>query len=53
MVLYFMKPEKTSYDTMLCRVSLEGYARVERMNEVGKKEHTNSLYDLLGSRETK
>jgi uncharacterized protein YfaS (alpha-2-macroglobulin family) len=53
MVLYFMKPEKPSYDTMLCRVSLEGYARVERMNEIGKEEHINSLYDLLRSRETK
>lgn len=49
--IYFIKPDKKEYEIKLCQISLDGYARVERMNELRKKEHTNALYDLLKSDE--
>lgn len=49
--IYFIKPAKKEFEVKLCEISLDGYARVERMNEIHKKEHTPALYDLLKSNE--
>lgn len=49
--LYYIKPNKKEYEIKLCQISLDGYARVERMNEIRKKEHVPALYELLKSNE--
>ena len=49
--IYRSQLPKNEYEIKLCQIWLEWYARVERMNEVRKKEHTESLYELLKSKE--
>ncbi len=50
--LYRSQSPKNEYDVKLCQISLEGYARAERMNELKNKIHTTALYSLLSSSET-
>jgi uncharacterized protein YfaS (alpha-2-macroglobulin family) len=49
--MYFMKPKKTEYELKLCRVSLEGYSRFERVIAEGDKKYMDSVYDMLSSSE--
>jgi uncharacterized protein YfaS (alpha-2-macroglobulin family) len=49
--MYFMKPKKTEYELKLCRVSLEGYSRFERVIAEGDKKYLDSVYDMLSSSE--
>ena len=49
--LYRSQGVKDEYEVKLCQIGLEGYARVERMNELRNKAHTPSVYDLLASSE--
>ncbi|NRH21094.1 hypothetical protein HOO68_03555 [Candidatus Gracilibacteria bacterium] len=49
--LYYIKPSKKEFEIKLCQISLDGFSRVERMNEVRKKEHISALYELLKSNE--
>jgi uncharacterized protein YfaS (alpha-2-macroglobulin family) len=50
--IYALDAPKSEYDLKLCRVSLDAYARLERMIGEGKREYTSSLYELLSSSET-
>ena len=50
--LYRSQSPKNEYDIKLCQITIDWYARVERMNELKKKEYTNNLYDLLSSKDT-
>ncbi|MBC7503547.1 hypothetical protein H7169_01120 [Candidatus Gracilibacteria bacterium] len=49
--LYRSQGAKNEYNIELCQIGIDGYARVERMNELRNKSHIQSVYDLLGSRE--
>ncbi len=49
--LYRSQGVKDEYEVKLCQISLEGYARIERMNELRNKDYTQSVYDLLSSTE--
>lgn len=49
--IYRTQLPKNEYEIKLCNIWLEWYARVERMNEIRKKEHTDALYELLASKE--
>lgn len=33
----------------LCKATLEGYSRMERINEIASKDFINASYDLLSS----
>ena len=50
--MYALKTPRKEYSLKLCQVSLEGYARAERMIAENDKKHTESLYALLNSKET-
>ncbi len=50
--LYRSQSVKNEYEIKLCQISLEWYARVERMNEIKNKEHIGNLYSLLSSTDT-
>lgn len=50
--LYALKAPKNEYSVKLCRISLEWYAKAERMIGEWKKEYTESLYNLLSSSDT-
>lgn len=50
--LYSLKTPKNTYTLKLCQISLEWYARAERIVSEWKKEYTQALYDLLSSSET-
>lgn len=50
--LYALKTPKNEYTLKLCRISLEWYAKVERMIQEAKEEYTPTLYTLLSSSET-
>lgn len=47
--LYSLKTPKDTYTLKLCNITLESYARVERMIWEWKKEYTDALYSLLDS----
>ncbi|MBX9809011.1 hypothetical protein K2X92_01310, partial [Candidatus Gracilibacteria bacterium] len=49
--IYRTKSPKNEYEVKLCQISLEGYARIERMNELRNKTHIGALYELLSSNE--
>jgi MG2 domain/Bacterial Alpha-2-macroglobulin MG10 domain/Alpha-2-macroglobulin family/A-macroglobulin TED domain/Alpha-2-macroglobulin bait region domain len=49
--LYRSQWNKDTYDIKLCQISLEGYARVERMNELKNKDHTQAAYNILSGSE--
>ncbi len=50
--LYFLKPKKQAYTLKLCRISLEWYAKTERIIAEEKKQYTDALYALLESKDT-
>jgi hypothetical protein len=50
--LYRSQSPKNEYSIKLCQLSMEWYARVERMNELKNKEHMKTLYALLSSTES-
>lgn len=51
--LYAMKTPKDTYSLKLCRISMEGYARAERMIAEGRREDIDSIYAMLdGGSET-
>ncbi len=45
--MYAMKTPKDTYSLKLCRISMEGYARAERMITEGKREDIESIYAML------
>lgn len=49
--LYALKTPRQEYPLMLCQVSLEWYARAERMIAESDKKYTNDVYDLLSSKD--
>ncbi len=49
--MYALKTPKQEYPLSLCQISLEWYARVERMIADNDKKNTNAVYELLASKE--
>jgi uncharacterized protein YfaS (alpha-2-macroglobulin family) len=49
--MYTLKTPKQEYPLTLCQISLEWYARTERMIAENDKKYTDNLYELLGSKE--
>jgi hypothetical protein len=47
--LYRSASTKNEYEIKLCQISLDAYARVERMNELRNTTNIESLYTLLSS----
>jgi alpha-2-macroglobulin len=45
--IYAMKTPKDTYSLKLCRISMEGYARAERMITEGRREDIESIYAML------
>ncbi len=49
--LYRSQAYKNEYEIKLCQITINAYARIERMNELKNKSYTPSLYDILKSNE--
>ena len=49
--MYALKTPKQEYPLILCNISLEGYARAERLISENLQKNTKELYELLESKE--
>lgn len=47
--IFHVKTKKQEYEVKLCKMNLEWYARMERINEIAHKDFLSASYDILSS----
>jgi hypothetical protein len=52
MRLYHIKTPKKEYDIQLCRMTLEGFSRLERLNGLTKKSYESLAYETMSGSES-